>query len=600
MQVDRTTCGRESTPNSSRSGVGSLLSPCDGLLACSTSMIGVVGVWACHSGLSVASNLQKRFQEIGAASRQHADEECLRRKQELEARLVPKTESHYEFELITQRLQEEARHQKQQKEDQIDKKIKEIINQQERVQREKLQKQQLEQQIAEAEKRKNVCSTKADSCWKKLHEILANCPEKSAFLQTTQSQVDQITEKKREIEKILKQCGAAYLAVADRCESINKELEETVVALERDIEKHREAVKAREIKHTEETSVTSLSAPTDSSRIATPAQPVETKESTVQDEYPDCVFNDDLEVYNQLLQELQRYKLTAESFKNDARFKADRFDLQKAVVQPINEISDQSGSHLQDKLDRLKNLLRGNVVTVGTKSVKIPQHAGAFEFCVNLLAMKMVQQAEDQVNVNPKAAFPIAAVIVELWIEFPIFGKLVLGYFYKQCPFLVPYYIAQNEGQTNEEYYKSLGYRYSAEGKVELQPAYLKRMSGIVRLYAAIIMYSPRNNQLHPHGLSVAWHYLSSLLNLPPRNDITASVLAEFLTVAGNAMSKEFGRQFQKMLHFICTEYFTMIRNVTPEGSGGGPNARLEDFLQESIRKGGIPPPAGHLPPRFW
>lgn len=102
---------------------------------------------------SVASNLQRRFQEIGAASRQHADEECLRRKQELEARLVPKTESHYEFELITQRLQEEARHQRQQKEDQIDKKIKEIINQQERVQREKLQKQHLEQQTAEAEKR---------------------------------------------------------------------------------------------------------------------------------------------------------------------------------------------------------------------------------------------------------------------------------------------------------------------------------------------------------------------------------------------------------------------------------------------------------------
>lgn len=102
---------------------------------------------------SVASDLRKKLQEIEATSRQHADEECLRRKIELEARLVPKTESHNEFELISQRLQEEAKHQRQQKEDQIDKKIKEIINQQERAQKERLQKQLLEQQVAEAEER---------------------------------------------------------------------------------------------------------------------------------------------------------------------------------------------------------------------------------------------------------------------------------------------------------------------------------------------------------------------------------------------------------------------------------------------------------------
>lgn len=384
---------------------------------------------------------------------------------------------------------------------------------------------------------------------------------------------------------------------------MSKGIEEGVTTLEVEIGKHREAIKAREIAKSNEVAKSQVPvAPTQvaANQAPVPTEPVKAKEPDEKEEFPDCVFKDDLELYNQMLQELQHYKTIAEAFKNDARFKADRFDLQKAVVQPINEISDQSGSHLQDKLDRLRNLLRGNFVTIGTKSVKIPQHSGAFEFCTNLLAMKMVQQAEDQVNVNPKAAFPIAAVIVELWIEFPIFGKLVLAYFFKQCPFLVPYYIPQKEGQSNEDYYKSLGYRYSSEGKVELQPAYLKRMSGIVRLYAAIIMSIPRNNQPHPHGLTVAWRYMSSLLNLPPRNDITASVLTEFLAVAGNAMAKEFGRQFQKMLHFICTVYFTMIRNVTPEGSGGGPNARLEDFLQESIKKGGIPPPAGQLPPRFW
>ena len=125
-------------------------------------------------------------------------------------------------------------------------------------------------------------------------------------------------------------------------------------------------------------------------------------------------------------------------------------------------------------------------------------------------------------------------------------------------------------------------------------------MSGVVRLYAAILISLPRRNQPHPHGLQHAWRYLTALLNLSPRNDITAAILVEFLSVTGHAMSKEYGKQFQKILHLICTEYFSMIRNVTPRGSGGGPVTRLEDFLQESIIKGGIPPPTGQLSLRFW
>lgn len=398
------------------------------------------------------------------------------------------------------------------------------------------------------------------------------------------------------------------LVSAVRSENILKQIEDLVSVVGQDIAKNNTMIQEK-LASAERQSVTTLpsSVPTTSSSAPQQNETNQLRQQILEkptnkkaEEEPlDIVQKDDLILYTQIQSELRQYEVSASAFSSDPSLKTLRFDLQKAVVHPVNEISDQSGQHLLDKLERLRSLLQGNPVIVGTKRVRATEHPGGLEYCTNLLARRMVQQGEDQVNVNPKAAFPIAAVIAELWLEFPLFGRLVLAHFYRQCPYLVPYYVPQQEGQSNEDYYKSLGYRYTG-GKVEQQPAYLKRMSGVVRLYAAVMISLPRRQQPHPHGLDQAWRYLAALLNLPPRNEITAAILVEFLTVTGHAMTREYGKQFQKMLHLICTDYFVMIRNVTPKGSGGGPVTRLQEFLHESITKGGIAPPAGQLPPRFW
>lgn len=59
-----------------------------------------------------------------------------------------------------------------------------------------------------------------------------------------------------------------------------------------------------------------------------------------------------------------------------------------------------------------------------------------------------------QTSCNPQSTFPIAAVIVSIWQLFPDFGKLFLAYLYKECPFLVPYYIPYVNGQSEEDYLK--------------------------------------------------------------------------------------------------------------------------------------------------
>lgn len=399
------------------------------------------------------------------------------------------------------------------------------------------------------------------------------------------------------------------LSSAIRSENIVKQIEDLVEVIRDDIAKNNALVQEKNSSaklHLQPTLSSPAVMPVTSTAVKQEQrndQPAhlekKTGDSNAGHEKLDFVQREDLVVYLQLQAELRQYEANIAAFSADLSLKTLKFELQKAVLHPVNEISDQSGQHLQDKLDRLRSLLQGNAVHVGSRMVRATEHPGGLEYCTNLLARRLVAQGEDQVNVNPKAAFPIAAVITELWLEFPVFGRLVLAHFYRQCPYIVPYFLPQQEGQSNEDYYKSLGYRYSG-GKVEQQPTYLKRMSGVVRLYAAVMISLSRRNQPHPHGLEHAWRYLAALLNLSPRTDITAAILVEFLTVAGSAMSREYGKQFQKILHLICTDYFTMIRNVTPKGSGGGPVTRLQEFLHESITKGGISPPAGQLPPRFW
>lgn len=64
-----------------------------------------------------------------------------------------------------------------------------------------------------------------------------------------------------------------------------------------------------------------------------------------------------------------------------------------------------------------------------------------------------------------------------------------------------------------------LGYLYLQDGKVEPQDKFLKRMSGVMRLYAAILITPPRrayqnSSKAHPIGLRESWRWLAASLNL--------------------------------------------------------------------------------------
>jgi nucleoporin GLE1 len=87
------------------------------------------------------------------------------------------------------------------------------------------------------------------------------------------------------------------------------------------------------------------------------------------------------------------------------------------------------------------------------------------------------------------------------------------------------------------------------------------------------------------------------MLNMDPKTDICATLIHDFLQVAGSAMYSHYGQQFQKLLHLISKEYLPKIKKITPTGAA---MLRLGCFAQTILKQGYIPPPAGLLPPNFW
>ncbi|OCT57927.1 hypothetical protein XELAEV_18002798mg [Xenopus laevis] len=211
------------------------------------------------------------------------------------------------------------------------------------------------------------------------------------------------------------------------------------------------------------------------------------------------------------------------------------------------------------------------------------------------------KQGEQEIASHHEAAFPLAAVASGIWEHHPQVGELFLAHLYKKCPYAVPFYPAHKKGTPIEEYRRILGYEVE-DSQVESQDNFLKRMSGMIRLYAAVIQIRWQyglKQESHPHGLNYAWQWLAQLLNLEPLADVTSTLLYDFLEVCGNAMMLTYQDQFVKLLLLIQEEYLPRIEMISTSEQMGSV-ARLKLFLENSRKKREIPLPKGYLNQSFW
>ncbi|KAM9392005.1 mRNA export factor GLE1 isoform 2-T2 [Pholidichthys leucotaenia] len=307
--------------------------------------------------------------------------------------------------------------------------------------------------------------------------------------------------------------------------------------------------------------------------------------------------------YKELQESEARFAKSIEEFSSskDTEIKKLKVQLQKAATIPVSQISTISGSKVCEIFNKLDKLLSGQAVVSEGKSLSASQHPQGLGFVTYKVAEKFVKQGEEEVAAHHEAAFPIAVVASGLWELHPQVGDLILAHLHKKCPYAVPWYPPMKNGMSVEEYQRILGYRIE-DSKVEDQYIFLKRMSGMIRLYAAIIQlkwpYSSKQESAS-HGLQHGWRWLAQMLNMEPVADITATLLLDFLEVCGNALMKQYQAQFWKLILLLKEEYFPRIEAVTTIEQMGSVN-RLREFLVASLKSRQISLPKGQLTSGFW
>nr|CAB3249294.1 nucleoporin GLE1 [Phallusia mammillata] len=303
--------------------------------------------------------------------------------------------------------------------------------------------------------------------------------------------------------------------------------------------------------------------------------------------------------FQELKKLVNQYEEIMKKLNSDKQHQKLIIGLTKAISVPISSITNRSGSDIKSKLSDLNGLLKGQDVNFGNQRVNISNHPNASNYACFFMAKKFVKQAEGQVSSNHAAAFSLALTVLGVWEQNKVVGELVLGQLQMKCPFIIPCYVPKLENQSELEYNRLRGYICGEDGSVEPQDKYLKRMSGFVRTYAALIQSPlPPNVRKHPHGIEEGWKWITRMLNLEPWPEITATVLFDFLEIAGHALMETYNLQFKKLLYSLCHDYFPKIKEVS--GNKGGPLQRLEMFLLECIKTNQVPKPDGYLGPDFW
>nr|CAG4643993.1 EOG090X0755 [Lepidurus arcticus] len=447
-------------------------------------------------------------------------------------------------------------------------------------------------------------------------DVFRSCSSQKSLVAVVTPQIQRLKEQEVTLAIIHKATEASEtssLAVSkakEALENSQKILQEIRDAKELLDGQAREAQKAQELekqsqelrKEEPKIEVHARTEPQEKPRAPVPVEPeVPPVNATEDNELAKYVHPMMYERYKFLENFLKDYEEACAPLEKNPSFKQFIFKCKKAAITPVNTIAEHSASHLKEIWDRLKHLLHGQSVTVDGRPFAANQHPQGIAYCMKTMARKFVSQGENAVS-SKSSPYPIAAVLVALAAEFPIFGQLVEAYFYRCCPYLVPYYVPNEEGQSNEHYLKALGYIYE-DNNLENETQYFTRMSGMVRLYTATCIAalpSARRHRgaQHPFCIAKLWIWFAMILNLEPRSGITALIINDVLVVGGHTLYQTYGSQFHKLLHALCTDYFIKIKEANPKGSGHV--GVLQVFLEKTLKEGGIGAPSNLLSANFW
>lgn len=109
-------------------------------------------------------------------------------------------------------------------------------------------------------------------------------------------------------------------------------------------------------------------------------------------------------------------------------------------------------------------------------------------------------------------------------------------------------------------------------------------------------MKPKRGQNTTPYNIKQGWRWLSSVLNLEPRVDISATMVHTVLETIGFELEARYGRFFKKLIRIIFEKFLPSCR----EKCTGGAVIRLELLLTEYIKNGKFEQPNGYLNYSYW
>ena len=110
-----------------------------------------------------------------------------------------------------------------------------------------------------------------------------------------------------------------------------------------------------------------------------------------------------------------------------------------------------------------------------------------YAWLLNNLAKQFIKQAENEVAVNFKKAFPLASLCLLLVCQHPEFLDFVLGRLYKKCPYLIPKYHRKEPSDSADDLRKKAGYRRRDDVEWENEEQFQERMNGMMAFLAAMV-----------------------------------------------------------------------------------------------------------------
>lgn len=179
------------------------------------------------------------------------------------------------------------------------------------------------------------------------------------------------------------------------------------------------------------------------------------------------------------------------------------------------------------------------------------------------LITKLLKQCESQVVMQNKAAFPLAAFITQVSIQFPEVMELCVCRLQRACPLIIPMtFIYNHKYIEQDKWHEIMGFRKvdSEEGpgkRWESSEEYSQRCGGYVLLYAAITQGDEPNN---PHSLRHAWTWVARVINSLPPDRISAKALYMFIKVAGYKLAQQYRRQFLKLLVALQQNFLVKLQ----------------------------------------